>query len=127
VRDLRLSRAKLDDDYSGSISPHEDSLVKRQDIRASAERILYTYLLPGSERELALPATITNKTIEHIECDDRDDPEVFLESKEYVFEFLERDAFPGFLNLSRPLLRVFRRSKSLGPLVNRLSGRNHGN
>ncbi|KAK6612589.1 rgs domain protein [Botrytis cinerea] len=62
--------------------------VARADIRASAEKILYTFLLPGAEQR------------------GRDDPEVFDAAKDYVFQAMERDAFPGFL-----------RMKALGNLV----------
>jgi hypothetical protein len=80
--------------------------VLRADIRASAERLLYTYLLRGSEREIVLPDHILNEIAYAIEHDGRDDPEVFDEAKDYVFQAMERDAYPGFL-----------RSKALGNLV----------
>jgi hypothetical protein len=41
-----------------------------------------------------------------IEKDGRDDPEVFDGAREYVFQAMERDAFPGFL-----------RAKALGNVV----------
>lgn len=80
--------------------------VARNDIRASAEKILYTYLLPGSEREIILPEMMTSTIINLIEDDGRDDPEVFDPAKDYVFQAMERDAFPGFLQ-----------AKALGNLV----------
>lgn len=80
--------------------------VARADIRASAERILYTYLLPGSEREVILPERIVGDIVHMIEQDLRDDPEVFDTAKDYVFQAMERDAFPGFLQ-----------AKALGNLV----------
>lgn len=80
--------------------------VARADIRASAEKILYTFLLPGSEREIILPQNLLNDIITSIEEDGRDDPEVFDAAKDYTFQAMERDAFPGFL-----------RSKALGNLV----------
>ncbi|KAF8865433.1 RGS domain-containing protein [Acephala macrosclerotiorum] len=80
--------------------------ISRADIRASAEKILYTYLLPMSEREIGLPDDIRNPVIEAIETRGRDDPEVFDAAKDWVFQAMERDAFPGFL-----------RSKALGNLV----------
>jgi hypothetical protein len=43
---------------------------------------------------------------EAIEERGRDDPEVFDAAKDYVFQAMERDAFPGFL-----------RAKALGNLV----------
>lgn len=80
--------------------------VARADIRASAEKILYTYLLAGSEREIILPAGILDDITNAIERDGRDDPEVFDAAKDYVFQAMERDAFPGFL-----------RQKALGNIV----------
>lgn len=71
--------------------------VARPDIRASAEKILYTFLLPGSEREIILPDSITARVTSSIEEMGRDDPEVFDAAKDYVFQAMERDAFPGFL------------------------------
>ncbi|KAK2768545.1 Bud site selection protein, Revert to axial protein 1 [Arachnomyces sp. PD_36] len=80
--------------------------VARADIRASAEKILYTYLLPGSEREVILPDHMITSVIRMIEEEGRDDPEVFDSGKDYVFQAMERDAFPGFLQ-----------AKALGNLV----------
>lgn len=73
--------------------------VGRADIRASAEKILYTYLLAGSEREIILPVGILDDITMAIERDGRDDPEVFDAAKDYVFQAMERDAFPGFLRM----------------------------
>lgn len=80
--------------------------VARQDIRASAEKILYTFLLPGAEREIVLPGYITEDVTRAIEEEGRDDPEVFDLAKDYVFQAMERDALPGFL-----------RMKALGNLI----------
>lgn len=80
--------------------------VARADIRASAEKILYTFLLPGAEREIHLPHSIVSYITTAIEEDGRDDPETFDRAKDYVFQAMERDAFPGFL-----------RMKALGNLV----------
>lgn len=97
---------------SNSPSPNVNSenspnhTVARADIRASAEKILYTYLLPGAEREIILPQGILNEITNNIEKEGRDDPEVFDAAKDYVFQAMERDAFPGFL-----------RAKALGNIV----------
>ena len=90
--------------YNSHDSPSQ--AVARADIRASAEKILYTFLLPGSEREIILPQGILNAITDNIEHDMRDDPEVFDAAKDYVFQAMERDAFPGFL-----------RTKALGNIV----------
>jgi hypothetical protein len=80
--------------------------VARHDIRTLAEKILYTFLLPGAEREITLPGSITQDITTAIEELGRDDPEVFDVAKDYVFQAMERDAFPGFL-----------RMKALGNLI----------
>lgn len=91
--------------YTQEASPN-GTLVSRQDIRASAEKILYTYLLQGSEREIIIPVGILEQVTDAIENEGRDDPEVFDAAKDYVFQAMERDAFPGFL-----------RAKALGNIV----------
>jgi len=91
-------------DITDSNSPGHT--VKRDDIKASAEKILYTFLLPGAEREITLPGSITQDVTIAIEEMGRDDPEVFDVAKDYVFQAMERDAFPGFL-----------RMKALGNLI----------
>lgn len=90
----------------GQVSSSPQHTVNRADIRASAEKILYTFLLPGAEREIILPQGILNQVTTAIEEQGRDDPEVFDDAKDYVFQAMERDAFPGFL-----------RSKALGNIV----------
>ncbi|KIM98011.1 hypothetical protein OIDMADRAFT_31927 [Oidiodendron maius Zn] len=89
---------------SSQVDPNSDSnspahTVARADIRASAEKILYTFLLPGAEREIVLPHAITHDITVCIEERGRDDPEVFDAAKDYVFQAMERDAFPGFLRM----------------------------
>ena len=102
---------------AGTNSPHDssspgqnssaDNQPRREDLRASAEKILYTYLLPGSEREIIIPQSILHDVQDAIEGpDQRSDPELFDAAKDYVFQAMERDAFPGFLQ-----------SKGLGNLV----------
>lgn len=97
--------------FVASQDPRTDSnspghTVARADIKASAEKILYTFVLPGSEREIVLPESMLNRIIRAIEEEGRDDPEVFDDAKDYVFQAMERDAFPGFLQ-----------TKALGNLV----------
>lgn len=92
-------------DSSGNNSSPQHT-VSRADLRASAEKILYTYLLPGSMREIVIPEPTLQDITHSIEDEGRDDPEVFDVAKDYVFQAMERDAFPGFL-----------RAKALGNLV----------
>lgn len=94
-----MTNSNLDSDSPGHT-------VARNDLKASAEKILYTFILPGSEREIVLPQPIVDRMITAIEDEGRDDPEVFDYAKDYVFQAMERDAFPGFLQ-----------AKALGNLV----------
>jgi len=97
----------FDSSSPGQNSSGDNNQPRREDLRASAEKILYTYLLPGSEREIIIPQSILNEVQEAIEGpDQRSDPELFDAAKDYVFQAMERDAFPGFLQ-----------SKGLGNLV----------
>lgn len=102
----RLETGNTASSHSSDQDPSPHHTVDRADIRASAEKILYTFLLPGSEREIVVPQGILAAVVEAIEEEGRDDPEVFDEAKEYVFQAMERDAYPGFL-----------RAKALGNLV----------
>lgn len=104
ARPSLMSSSVLGPTQHSSVSPGVS--VSRSDIRASAEKILYTYLLRGSEREIVLPEVILQSIASAIEVDGRDDPELFDEAKDYVFQAMERDAFPGFLS-----------AKALGNLV----------
>lgn len=104
ARPSLMSSSVLGPTQNSSVSPGVS--VSRSDIRASAEKILYTYLLRGSEREIVLPEVILQSIANAIEVDGRDDPELFDEAKDYVFQAMERDAFPGFLS-----------AKALGNLV----------
>lgn len=94
-----MTSSHLDSDSPGHT-------VARNDLKASAEKILYTFILPGSEREIVLPQPMVNRMIQAIEEEGRDDPEIFDDAKDYVFQAMERDAFPGFLQ-----------AKALGNLV----------
>jgi Regulator of G protein signaling domain len=80
--------------------------ITRGDLRAAAEKILYTYILSGSEREVVLPREMVHDIQSAIEKDFRDDPEIFDPVREYIFSAMERQSFPRFL-----------KAKALGNLV----------
>jgi hypothetical protein len=102
-----LSEAAGDSSSPGQNSSMDNTQPGREDLRASAEKILYTYLLPGSEREIIIPQSILSDVQEAIEGpEQRADPELFDHAKDYVFQAMERDAYPGFLQ-----------NKGLGNLV----------
>ncbi|EEP78465.1 conserved hypothetical protein [Uncinocarpus reesii 1704] len=69
----------------------------KSDLQNSAMKLLYTYLLRGSERHIALPPSITDEVSKAIEQEGRDDPGVFAQAKEYVLQAMERDSYPRFL------------------------------
>jgi hypothetical protein len=104
---LNLLETPGDSSSPGQDSSTDNTQPRREDLRASAEKILYTYLLPGSEREIIIPHSILQDVQEAIEGpDQRADPELFDNAKDYVFQAMERDAYPGFLQ-----------NKGLGNLV----------
>lgn len=73
------------------------SFVSRSDIKKSTHYILVTYFIPGAEREIILPQHIMRSVRHAIEVEGRDDPEVFDEAREYVFETMQKGAFKAFL------------------------------
>lgn len=71
--------------------------ISRSDIRASAEKIIYTFLLKGAKREIDLPPNIISRITKLVE-ENRYDPGVFEAAKVYTFEAIERHEFPKFLD-----------------------------
>lgn len=71
--------------------------ILRPDIRASAEKILYTFLLKGAKREIDLPLNITVKITKSIE-ESCYDLEIFESAKIYTFKAIECYEFPKFLD-----------------------------
>jgi hypothetical protein len=104
---LQMLATPGDSSSPGQNSSADNTQPRREDLRASAEKILYTYLLPGSEREIIIPQSILAEIQDAIEGpEQRADPELFDPAKDYVFQAMERDAYPGFLQ-----------AKGLGNLV----------
>jgi hypothetical protein len=104
---LQMLATPNDSSSPGQNSSGDNTQPRREDLRASAEKILYTYLLPGSEREIIIPPSILQEVQDSIEGpEQRADPELFDSAKDYVFQAMERDAYPGFLQ-----------AKGLGNLV----------
>ncbi|KAK9374145.1 RGS domain-containing protein [Lipomyces chichibuensis] len=109
LKQIENVEERHDDDEPTVDSPLaqvNSSTVTRAHIRESAYRIMVTYLVAGAESELVLPLPIIRGITTAIEVDGRDDPEVFDEAKDYVFQAMEREAFPAFLS-----------NKALGNLV----------
>ncbi len=96
----------------GSVAPtviSRSAAITRTDLIASAERIYARYLLPGSEKEIYLPAPlrinsfpISSSTLPHPQDAEQQRalariPDMFHSQKEYVFRTMEADVFPRFL------------------------------
>lgn len=62
-----VSETPGDSNSPGHNSSFDNTQPGREDLRASAEKILYTYLLPGSEREIIIPQSILSDVQEAIE------------------------------------------------------------
>lgn len=88
--------------------------ISRVDIKASAEKILYTFVLRGAEREIDLPPNLIRRITKLIE-QGHYDPAIFEAAKMSVFDTIERHEFSSFLkcnglgNLGPPsrMIRLF--------------------
>ncbi|RUS21217.1 hypothetical protein BC937DRAFT_93291 [Endogone sp. FLAS-F59071] len=70
----------------------------RAEIKASAEHIYYKYIVQSAEKELhQLPEPVRRRIMHAIETEKRDDPEVFAEAKQLVFDKMQVETFPKFL------------------------------
>lgn len=70
----------------------------RAEIKASAEHIYYKYIVQSAGKELhQLPDPVRRRIISAIETEKRDDPEVFAEAKQLVFDKMQVETFPKFL------------------------------
>ncbi|RCK57653.1 Bud site selection protein RAX1 [Candida viswanathii] len=74
------------------------SFITRDNLRESSHQLLLKYFVEDSEKNLNLPTNINSHIIKAIEVDGRDDPDVFNYVKNYVFNRLENDYLPKFLD-----------------------------
>lgn len=72
--------------------------ISRQNLRDSSHNLLLKYFVDDSEKHLNLPTKINRFIINAIEVDGRDDPDVFNSVKRYIFNRLENEHMPNFLN-----------------------------
>lgn len=78
----------------------EKAMLNRRDLTESAQRILMKYLVPAASKELTqLPPELKHTMRREIEQGGRDDPLVFQDAKDYLFEYMRRTAYPKFLRL----------------------------
>ncbi|CAG8479799.1 10644_t:CDS:2 [Ambispora leptoticha] len=83
---------------TGNLSFIGQRPVTREDIKFSADRIYYRYVVAQSEKELGnLAEPIRERMRIAIEKNHRDDPGVFQEAKDEVMELMRLDPFPRFL------------------------------
>ncbi|KAI8367473.1 uncharacterized protein BYT42DRAFT_504322 [Radiomyces spectabilis] len=100
----RLSNTYSYDDEKLTLDTQRTSSMpppSRQDLAESAQRILLRYLVPSASKELTqLPQELKNAIRRELDrSDPRDDPLVFSDAKEYLFEYMQRYAYPKFLRL----------------------------
>ncbi|KAG0176263.1 Bud site selection protein, Revert to axial protein 1 [Apophysomyces sp. BC1021] len=95
-----MVRPPLDDSTEADAQPtNEKTLPSRQDLIDSAQRILLRYIVPSAQKELMqLPPELKDTIRRELEAQ-RNDPLVFADAKEYVFEYMQRQAYPKFLRL----------------------------
>ena len=97
VRGLRKTDRLITSDADDDLNLTHTISINKSDLRAAAEKFLYTYIVSGSEREIALPQKLEIDMTKAIVKELRDDPQVFDDAREYVYQVMERDAFPGFV------------------------------
>lgn len=71
--------------------------VTLEDIYASVNSIVQRYLTPGADREVLLPGQMARQIRDAAQGAGRRDPALFNEARDYVFEVMEREAYPTFL------------------------------
>ncbi|VEU20412.1 DEKNAAC101285 [Brettanomyces naardenensis] len=96
--DPEMVEAFIQEDAAGNGKSFKDMhFVTRATLRRSSQNILNTYFMDGSEKRILIPDDMRQRVAYAIESEGRDDPEVFDESREYVFKAMEHEAYPNFL------------------------------
>ena len=72
--------------------------ITRENLRESSHQLLLKYFVEDSEKNLNLPSNLNSQIIKAIEVDGRDDPDVFNYVKNFVFNKLENEHLPKFLD-----------------------------
>ncbi|OBA19076.1 hypothetical protein METBIDRAFT_47549 [Metschnikowia bicuspidata var. bicuspidata NRRL YB-4993] len=79
-------------------SPVSNLFISRQNLRESSHNLLLKYFVEDSEKSLEISPHLNDKIVKAIQIDGRDDPSVFDGVKLYVFDRLENEHLPNFLN-----------------------------
>lgn len=75
-----------------------NSFISRQNLRELSHNLMIKYFVEDSEKNLGVPPRLNDFIINAIEVDGRDDPDVFIHVRKFVFNRLENDYLPNFLN-----------------------------
>ncbi|KAI8053667.1 uncharacterized protein B0P05DRAFT_452354, partial [Gilbertella persicaria] len=102
-----LSETDLSEGYQSprilSRLSHQPShfIPSRKELVDSSQRLLLRYLVPSATKEVTqLPPELVVALRKELEKPDpRDDPLLFQEAKDYLFEYMQRQAYPKFLRL----------------------------
>jgi hypothetical protein len=86
---------------SSTITTNSKPPPSRKDIMESSQRLLLRYLVPSATKELTqLPNGLKLALRKELEKPDpRDDPLLFEDAKDYLFDYMQRQAYPKFLRL----------------------------
>ncbi|KAI8891098.1 hypothetical protein K501DRAFT_205754 [Backusella circina FSU 941] len=98
---MPVVRPPLDEDEEMSSAISTRQVPSRKDLTDSSQRLLLRYLVPSATKELTqLPVELKNALRQELEKPGaRDDPVLFREAKDYLFEYMQRHAYPKFLRL----------------------------
>ncbi|RLV91817.1 Bud site selection protein RAX1 [Spathaspora sp. JA1] len=75
-----------------------NTFITRDRLRESSHNLLLKYFMGDSEKNLNLPERLNASIIKAIEVEERDDPDVFNYVKNYVFNKIENEHLPKFLD-----------------------------
>lgn len=86
---------------SSNITTNSKPPPSRKDIMESSQRLLLRYLVPSATKELTqLPEELKQALRKELEKPDpRDDPLLFEDAKDYLFDLMQRQVYPKFLRL----------------------------
>ncbi|ODV85081.1 hypothetical protein CANARDRAFT_199581 [[Candida] arabinofermentans NRRL YB-2248] len=96
--DPEMVETLIQNDYKESDKPFASThFITRANLRASSQMLLQTFFSDESEKKILIPQDMISRVVRALEVEGRDDPEVFGESREYVFKAMEHEAYPNFL------------------------------
>ncbi|CCH43793.1 Bud site selection protein [Wickerhamomyces ciferrii] len=93
----RNSTRILPENLEAYTSNIKNGNITRSTLKSSSKNLLNTYFQSNSSHRLNIPDRIIRKIKHDVELQGRDDPEVFDDAKNYVYNIMERESFPLFL------------------------------